>query len=313
MSILNQNSCATPTANTGQGECAFDIKAISFGFLVPKNFVIPAASLVDADTALAYLRAAAEADLYSDRIFPLPETFNFTDNSEDTVYQTGSTGVNIPVREGNVDWTFQFTKGGLCLLKELQKLNSSNYKYMFVDAQGALVGTRVGDDLAGIPLNFFKAEKWKANDSANITQYMYRVNFHPSYVNESIGFIKLNYADVASVTGLLNVGLVQLAPRSAAVMQIGATISCGGTDLYEQYADELADETAWSARINNKVVTITSVAKNDNLGGWTVTLDNTDPDYAATGNVIVNLAAPSVLDGLGVSGYVGIPKVIKTT
>lgn len=313
MSILNQNNCQTPTANTGQGDCAFDLKAISGGFLVPRDFIIPAASLVDADTALAYLRAAAEADDYNERILPLPETFNFTDNSEDTVYQTGSTGVNIPVREGNIDWTFQFIAGGLCLLKELQKLNASNRKYMFIDAQGALVGTRVGDDLAGIPLNFFKAEKWKANDSANVTQYMYRVNFHPSYVNESIGFIKLNYADVASISGLLNIGLTQLAPRVAAVMQIGATLSCGGQDLYEQYADELASVTAWGAKIAGKVVTITSVVKNDNLSGWTVTLDSTDPDYAATGNVVVSLAAPSVLDGLGVSGYSGIPKVIKTT
>lgn len=314
MSVLNKLDCATPTANTGVSDCALDIAAIAFGIAVPGNFEIPASQLATKELALAYLQNAVIENNQALRIFPLPKVFNFTDNSEDATFQTGSTGVNAFVRDGKYDWMFQFTEGGFCLLQEIQKLNGSGKKYLFVDEAGVLFGTRTATNgLAGIPLNFFRALPWKANDGSNLAIYSYRINFNAAYVNYgNAAFIKFNFAEVASLNGLLNVALSQLALRSAAVMQVGANVSCGGADLYEQYATELASVAAWTASIAGKTVTITSVVANPNLRGWTITLDATDPDYNANAPVLVNLSGPSDLDQLGVSGYAGIPKLITT-
>jgi len=313
--VLNTLNCANGNGNTGVSDCALDIKALAGGFLVPSNFEIPLASLATVELALTYLQDAAQANVSAERIFPLPGVFNFTDNTEDATYQTGSTGVQTFVRDGKYDWTIQFTQGGYCLLQEIQKFNSSGMKMLFFDEAGVLFGTRgKNGGLAGIPLNVFRAMPWKANDGSNVAQYMYRVNFNAGYVNYgALTFVPFVFGDIAGINGLLNVALSQLAPRVAGVMQVGANISCGGTDLYDLYATELSAAAAWVVTKNGKSVTITSVVVNDNLKGWTITLDATDPDYGATGDVIVNLTGPGNLDALGVTGYSGIPKVIKTT
>lgn len=315
MDVFNKLTCANPTANTGISDCALDIKALAGGFSVPSNFEIPAASAGTVEAALAYLQAAAESDVSAERIFPLPGVFNFTDNSEDPTYQTGSTGVQTFVRDGKYDWTIQFTQGGYCLLQEIQKLNGSNRKLLFFDEAGVLYGTRgKNGGLAGIPLNVFRAMPWKANDGSNITIYAYRVNFNAAYVNTGgLTFIPFNFSDISSITGLLNVSLSQLAPRVAANVQVGANVSCGGQDLYELYSTELQTIDAWVVTKNGKNVDLSGVALNANLGGWTVVLDTTDPDYGATGDIVINLAAPSALKAAGVVGYAGIPKVITTT
>jgi len=315
MSILNKLDCAINTGNTGVSDCALDIKALAGGFLVPSNFEIPVSQLATVELALAFLQNAASENVASARIYPLPGVFNFTDNTEDPTYQTGSTGVQTFVRDGKYDWTIQFNEGGYCLLQEIQKFNGTGYKLLFLDESGVLFGTRTATGgLAGIPLNGgFRALPWKANDGSNITQYMYRVNFNAGYVNYgSLAFVKFNFSEIKGINGLLNIALSQLALRVAGAMQIGANVSCGGTDLYDLYATELASPAAWTASIAGKTVTITAVVANANLKGWTVTLDTADPDYSATLPVLVNLAGPSDLAQLGVTGYAGIAKVITT-
>lgn len=312
--ILNKLDCAINTGNTGVSDCALDIKALAGAILVPNSFEIPA-TVADAAAALALLQDAAKADVAAERIYPLPGVFNFTDNTEDATYQTGSTGVQTFVRDGKYDWTIQFTQGGYCLLQEIQKFNSSNKSLLFFDEAGVLFGTRSSTGgLKGIPLNVFHAAPWKANDGSNVAQYMYRVNFNPGYVNTGgLTFIKFGLGEIASLQGLLNIGLTQLAPRVAGLMEIGANVSCGGADLFDLYSVELADALLWKASTAGKDVTITSVAANSNLRGWSVTMSTSDPDYSASGDVLVSLAPPSALSAAGVDGYVGIPKIIKTT
>lgn len=313
--VFNKLDCANSTANTGISDCALDIKGLAGGFLVPANFELPASQAGSAAAALAYLQSAAANNSAADRIYPLPGVFNFTDNTEDATFQTGTFGVQTFVRDGKYDWTIQFTQGGYCLLQEIQKLNGSGKRLLFFDEAGVLYGTRgKNGGLSGIPLNTFYAMPWKANDGSNVAMYGYKVNFNAGFVNAgALTFIKFNFADIASISGLLNIALSQLAVRVAGAMQIGANVSCGGTDLYSVYPTELASAAAWKATIAGKDVTVASVVVNDNLKGWTVTLSTSDPDYSASADVVVRLAGPSDLAQLGINGYDSIPKVITTT
>ena len=51
------------------------------------------------------------------------------------------------------------------------------------------------------------------------------------------------------------------------------------------------------------LLTLTSVAYDANVQGWTLTLDATDPDYTAGAPVQVSLAGPTDLSVLLVKGY----------
>lgn len=311
--VFNKLDCANPTANTGISDCALDIKGLAGGFLVPANFELPASQAGSATAALAYLQTAATNNAAADRIYPLPGVFNFTDNTEDATFQTGTFGVQTFVRDGKYDWTIQFTQGGYCLLQEIQKLNGSGKRLLFFDEAGVLYGTRgKNGGLSGIPLNTFYAMPWKANDGSNVAIYGYKVNFNAGFVNTgALTFIKFNFADIASISGLLNIALTQQTAKTAGVVNMGANVSCGGTDLYDLYATELASAAAWTYTQNGKTVTITSVVANANTRGWTITPDTTDPDYSASADAVIGLAGPSDLTQLGVIGYAGIPKVVK--
>lgn len=309
MSILNTATCSTFGGNTGASDCSFDIKALKKGFLVPNSFVLTEAQLASTATVLAALTAAANNDIPALRIYPLPETVLFTDNSEDVVTQTLGFGIAVVVRDGRYNFTFQFLRGGLCLSKQLRRFNGGGYRWLGIDDSGALIGTKVGTGLKGVPLDQFYASPAKINDGTNITAYTYRLTMDPAFINEGVGFVAMNYADVANISGLQNVNVKSLS-RVGGVLGIKLTAGCAETDLYDIYATEFADPTNFVATQNGAVVNILSVAANPNTKGWIVTLDTADADYQAGQPVTLNLAPVSVLADNGIVGYEGIPSVI---
>ena len=113
--------------------------------------------------------------------------------------------------------------------------------------------------------------------------------------------------------------LVELAASATSSKKIGVKVknSSLGNDinLYATYADALAVVGAWTAKnlATGAAIGVTAVVKDAVLEGWTVTLDATAYGAVATGGkILINLAAPSVLDGLDISGIEGLPvSVVK--
>lgn len=306
MSILNTVVCSAAGGNTGIADCSLTLKNVIGGFLAPASFELTAEQLVSAETVLAALIAAVNNDNPALRIYPLPETVTFTDNSEDVVLQTFGFGAAVPVRDGKYNLTFQYTRGGNCINNALQKFNSGNYRYIGFDAAGVLFGTKVGTSLKGIPLDYFYAAPFKFNDGANVALFAYRISFNPAYINSGLGFIPMNVADLLSINGLQNIVFTLVAARAAGVFRLRATTGCAGTDLYALYGAELADAANFVVTRLGNAVTITSVAQDPNTSSFLFTLDATDPDYNVAGPFVVNTAATSVLAGNGVEGYEGI-------
>jgi hypothetical protein len=58
-------------------------------------------------------------------------------------------------------------------------------------------------------------------------------------------------------------------------------LQVGEIDLYDQYDDEFASAAMFTAfnNVTNGAITITSVAKNADAKGWTITLSTVDADY----------------------------------
>lgn len=300
MAILNRKICVQGGGgNTGFGDCVLSFTNVVGAFLVPTGRRFTPAELEDFQ---ATLQDAARAENPRDRIYPIHNLDVPTNNTEDLTIQTTPYGSKYPVREGDYDWTFQFFQGGFCLLKALRSHNGTGKAALFYDANGVIFGQKIGDDLAGVPLVFFWANPWGISDGSNASVYSARFVFKPRYINDDLGVVDGGF-NPAVIEGLQDVALRQATGSARPALKVTATTGCGGDDMYDFYPTELAAVGAWKATINGAEVTITSVAEDPNVKGWTVTLDADDPDYSPTGTLTISLADPDTLDGLGVTGY----------
>src|ERR1051325_5733244 len=264
---VNEIACATDLRNTGYGTCVVNPKKIVGGWKVPPDFSIPDAFATTPTALRTYLDDACLNDVAMQRLFPVYGFKAITSNSEDLVQQTLGYGSQVPIRDGNYRWTFQFTDGGLCLLKALQSHNYQASRWIFIDEDGLLIGWRRqmvnggSYDLAGIPVTFH-ALKWDPNDGANVASYRLYYDFEPQYINKYLGFLKLEGFSAEEITGLQDLNLVQSGVSAAGVIKLLVKTGCDGSNVYDLpgFSAALASTSMWTATnaITGAAITITS-------------------------------------------------------
>lgn len=315
MSVKNFLNCSGQlAANTGFGLCVNDIKFIKGIFFVPTGTLLTTASIAALKTALA---AIIKNDSPNARAYPLHKIVTPTDNSEDIQIQTFADGSKAVSRDVVYDWTFQFTDGAFCLSYALQQANGLNMDFFLYDAGAKLIGTQPADgsdNLMSINPSLQWTIPWKLPTGTEVTVYATRVSFDSYQVNKSIAFVDFTkdggLAYLKSLKGLQNILLTKIS-RAVAVLKIGAYTSCGTVDLSQVYTTELAVASLWRAyAVNGNSLTITSVAYDANVKGFTVTIDTSDPDYVAGDPITVGLGPVSVLTTGGVVGFEGINVVV---
>lgn len=296
--ILNTFDCLTG-ANTGVGSCALDIKFIKGAIIVPSGFSFSAADLATKDSFLAALQLATSTPAAT-RIFPIHDFAEINDSSENPTEDKLGYGSTLIVRDGRHIWSFPILKGGYCLSKQLRSFNNMNVDVLFIDDNDLVFGIKRGTALYGIPQDQVYQMPLKINDGSKLTRYVQRFSMKSNWVDNG-GFAFLNSGDWDLVKGLQNVVLSSGGARVAGVSLVKGQFSCGSADLYATYGSSLAVGSLWSAKdsVSGNVLTITSVALNTNIGGYTVTVDTADPDYVVGHAVIISLAAASVLAAAG--------------
>lgn len=310
MSILNQYVCAAAGGNTGVPDCAIQLKDLKKGFLVPSSFELTATDLATPESALAALQAASVNDDPALRIYPLPQFEEVTDNTEDVVTEAIG-GTNFIVRDGKYNLLVRYVKGGQCVSNALRKFVNFNGGIIFVDSAGVVAGWKSGTSLKGIPLNQFYPNPARIATSTTIANYSFTVSFEAAYFNEGLGFIQLNPADIFGISGLQNIVLSLVAPRSTTTFRLRTTTGCAAIDLYDQYGADLADTSNFVVTRNGAVVTVTSIATDANTKSLLFTLDSTDPDYNAAGPFLVSGAGVSALVSNDVEGYEILPLLVS--
>lgn len=312
MAELNKLNCGTEVRNTGVGGCPLHFEAIRGAFLVPASRVYNTVELTDPYAILYSDILAAKGA----RIYPIHKFEAITDNTEDPTFQTMASGRQVPIREGNYNWIFQYYDGGLCLSNKLRSFrNNTGFSVLFYDADNKLFGTKKnGSDgkpgLAGIPLEVLYPFPWKPNDFSNAPIYRVQFSFQPSYINEDIAYVDTG-ANLGELNGLQNITLTQSGTSSAGVINLIATTGCDGANIYDTYNGQLDAAAAWTAinTATGAAINIDTVAANAAIKGFTITLDDADTDYPATGTaqVTINLVSPTALEALDVVGYEGLP------
>lgn len=305
MAELNQIVCASRVSNTGFGSCFLDMEQIVGAFIVPNGYKLTA---VELQTLQATLVADTKVASKLARVYPLGGFVAVTSNTEDKTLQTFAYGGKKVVREGDYDWTFQYTEGGLCLHKALRSFNSNaGWSVLFYDSNFTLFGTTGADAgaLYAIPAKVLWANPWTPNDGSNTAVYSIQFVFEPRYINEDLAYVAAD-SSISEISGLQD-AQIQLVSwvEATGVAQVKIVSACG-TNLYDVYATELAAAGVYTAanKATGGAIAISSVAGVSATKAFNVTVDTADSDFpSGTQGVLLNLAATSVLDAAGIVGY----------
>lgn len=299
MAEVNKVSCGTLLkGNTGISACYLDLKLIVGMILAPVGFKLTKAEINS--TLLARLQEAT-LDIRTKRIYPIINFEEVTDNTEQPVYQTFGNGRKVLTREGKYSFEVTYLNGGLCLHNQLRSFNPYKWAAFFVDSDGILVGTKVGDDVMAIPLNLYYAAPYNIATTSTAAFYKLNIELDPKYLNEEIGFIdtKRDNFDIQNeVKGLLNLVIKDTTTLMGGKVEIQTTYSCGGDNIYDLFSTNLANTTAWIVKnaTTKAAITVTSVAPVSANKTIELTLNALDTDYPATGATLtIELAQPAVL------------------
>lgn len=303
---MNKITCVTDIKNTGICGCFFDPKLLFGGILVPLSRVF-----TDDELSAANIAATIEALINApkaERGYPFMVWDGVTDSTEEpTVFTTGY-GTPIPVREGSYNWIFNFYRGGVDLSNALRSFNGLTGKYglLIAESTNKMIGTKKLNGAgvlgtAGIVLQTLYTYPWKLADGSNPALFRTQIAFRPEQINEAIAFHAIDMDDyvLASINGLETVEL-NLVDDSAPVYTVNGSTECGTIeDLYDLFADEFENETAWVglASDDGEALTPTTAVKNAANNGWVLTF--------AEAVSQISLAAPTVLAAapINVSGY----------
>lgn len=307
VNLLNQLQCNAAIKNTGFGSCVLQPDRIIGAIICPIGYILANSSMTSISAAVAALITAASVDNKLSRIFPVHNLDEITDSTEKKVVQTRKYGAKYVVREGDYDWAFDFTQGGICELLAVRSFNSNgSWAILFYDSNFVLYGIKTATGLQAIPTKMLWADPWAPNDGSALAKYMIGMVFLPKYINEMLGYVQLDYT-LASVIGLQDVtpNLISWTEGSG-VTVVQVNTSCGTVNMGAIYGTALAHTAAWVAKnaTTGLVIAIATATYSATTGYFTITLTTGDANYpTGTQGATLDLGAVSALVAQSVIGF----------
>lgn len=306
--------CGRSTANTGEIACDKSRGVLKKIFIF--NGEIDSADYETEDELfnklVEYSKLSKSA---TNKVFPINEAQEITDNSEQNVTGTLGLGFTTVLREGKPAYQIKLFAGS-DLLKRLRTFNNQTVRILEWDANSTLWGTKSGSKYKGFQAKLFFSGN-KLATGQNVEEGVVTVTI--SILSTSEYFDNAYWAsltgNIEDIKPLIDVNMVKVSNASN-VHQIsfiapGSNI-IGGYNIYSDYGTELAalaaNFTAFSGAGSNPTtpLTITSVTANSTLGTLAFTFDNTEYG-TATGNIRIVGPTPVQLDAGDVSNVELLP------
>lgn len=292
-----QLNCDTDRRNTGFGTCFLNWKIIIGAFLFDSPRVFTDEEIADLQ---ATLDEAATDDIKANRMFPVHNFVGPTDNSEKVITEKFDYGAEAIVRDGNINWSFQFVDGGACL-NNAGRTHNGPSNVLFYDADNKLMGWNKTSGLSTIPLQYVYFAPFTLPTGSKTTGYMVMFSFLPKYINEEVGFVKAPF-DLAEITGLQDIDiLLNSFDQDSGVANLTLQAACGAQNIYDLFSGQIAVGSFTAYDEDGNAVDITSVAPVAGNKTFNVTLNPGQlPD---NGTVTLSGAVVSVLVDEGIVGY----------
>lgn len=310
MATLNSIDCSAILRNVGTGNCGFLPDVIMGAIFIPRGMTFNAEQIADWRNTLITL---ANADDKSQRIYPIGPFSDFTDNSEDTVYETTGYGDEAFVREGQYRWLFRLGKANMCLHSALATFinKEGQFDLLLWDKTNAVLGTTVQDAngrdvLGGFTLGSIGRPKMNMATGSTKAQSWIRVTLvDESQFNATPGIVVESdspFNMTATLKGLIDIKLGDVTPVGAGAGSKSITLvaGCGSQNLAEMFPTELADFNLYTATNVATGLVIPVTAATINGGIVTLTLNAASPNYpSGTGKIRIGMVEPSELADAG--------------
>lgn len=298
MGAINAFNCGNNTGNTGINDCVFQMSEMVGAIFVPKSLALTPTQLSTLKTTLSALVIQADK---TKRIYPIGRFVELKDDSTEPTSDSTGYGIENIVKDGVYKWMFSYNNG-LCFHKSVMTFRNQQNRFnvLLVDRKGATWGTKDADgNLKGFSLSQIYPNNATLPDGTKTTWNTISLTLaDATEFNMNLAFIYDDtFSPMSELEGLIDVELAQYEPATATTVSIAPTINCGGTNLVDLFATELASPTMWVfTNTATGAPVIASAVAAVTGKGFKATLT------AATGlTITVALAAPSVLEGAGIT------------
>jgi len=301
--------CNTGGANTG-GILCDDARGITKKLFI-FNGEFDEADYADVDTFMSQFIAFSKLSRNAtNKVFPFSESQDIADASEANKEGTLGLGFKQVLQEGKPAYTIKMFAGNI-QSKQFRKWNNKTVRILEYDSNGKLWGTASNGKFIGVQAKMFftglKSATGQNVEEGVVTLTLSILDTTEYYDNAYLMPIVGNINDVI---GLVDVQLKEPVAHTTNVYKIKAFIPTSQIgqviDLYDDYADALADADLWVFSIPT-----TTAVKDTVNRGWIVTLDSAAHTALPAGAKIPGgLAAPELLDDADVTGIEGIQIVL---
>lgn len=310
--------CGSVGANTGRINC--DPRRANFKTIIIGGVQFSANDYITSTAFGAAFQAAINQPTgASGKLYPFPEFVGVTVNTEANREATFGNGQKITISEGRPSYTANL-RVGTNLERQLRKFNGQIVPVFAFDDAGNVWGKR---NAAGLFVGY-QAEIFVAGAAFGDYNNAQFTNVTISFQSASeffdfAAFVSTDF-DITNLEGLIDIQLSEASVSNTNVRKIaGKFINAQlGNDqnVADYYDTELAVVGLWKVTniLTGAALAITSVAYDNVLKAFTLTLDSTAYTAAATGTKwLVELVAPPALVTAGITGIESIGVIITKT
>lgn len=306
---ISNFACAGSTGNTGIPACSWTPSNITGAILMPKGKTY---SKADIAAFWSTLQADTKANTASQRIYPIGAFKSIEDKSSEMQIETDGYGGKSFVRDGDYEFNFEY-KNGFCFYQKLRTFHNkaSQFSVLFIDeVANVLWGTTASNgELTGFSLEMLLVGNIKINTGAAATKYY--IDFalaDATELNDNSYVVQFaSNEKLMQLTGLLDITLAEeVAITALGLVKLSAKYNCSNENLGDIYPTEIVSSSIWTAtnKATGNAITITTVTYNSTLKQISVDLDSSDPDYPASGGVVViALGNVTALEAAGIVGF----------
>jgi hypothetical protein len=288
--------CEKKGGNVGVGSCDVVSQRIDGIIFVPKNAEIPK----NTTDVVSFLVEKFKEDNPDTRYYPVMNIQQATNSSEEAQLGSLGYGYQVKQRSGNAiyRWDIPFS---VCVAKNLIAFDGWKQGIFLVTSEGKITGRNSMDKTKLVPFLPMQLDVVDAQliniGTTDVQVVGLQINFGDKLKLVQLAeFLQADELDNDLLQGLTDIDLTVVG-QATGYVDVKVQTKCGGVDLFDTYKTELADETVWKAvnKATGVSVVPTSIVAQEATKSFRITLS------AAT--YLLSLAAVSVLEAAGISGY----------
>ena len=264
---LNFLNCDTDRLGTGINDCIVELNSQPYGY-----FLVDRSWSFDIDGPDDFDQQYIDDRIQDGTFIPFVNTTNFTDNSEETVFETFDSGVKSRVRSGFPEYGFSFDKSLYFHRAAHSYITFQAYNVIFVLRDSTLVVAETvdGTEITGFAAGYVDAATFQFATGTTVdkTNTAFQL-IDPEQFNRRANAITSGASgiDINNINGQIDLTLTLQTPAAAATDLIFSAVIAGNTAIQADFL------TATDVRVVGTTGNITGLVYDSGTMLYTLSLD----------------------------------------